>query len=405
MTTQWDRSVDLLIAGSGGGGMVAGLAALDCGLEPLIIEKQALVGGSTGLSGGIVWLPNNPLMRADGIADSHEDGLAYLADVVGDIGAPSSTARRETFLTAGYEMINFLAAQGGSAGPVRRLERLLPKPQGRQRVRPGGRGNSVRRGRARELARQSAAAVGQELRVRGADQRAALGPVLQPFAARVRRGRTGVPAHHGGRIRGARLLTNGASLIGQMLKALIDLARRAAGVDERRDGRPHRRRRPGGRRARLRETAHRCTSRHARECCSRPVASRHNAEMRRKYSGNQPNEAQWSIANAGDTGEVLRRRCGWAPRPTCSTRHGGCRRLDRRRWRRCRSLGRGTATAGAIFVDSTGRRFCNESNSYVEVGKAMYANKAVPCWMIFDEGYVRRYVIAAPNPLKRRRTA
>ena len=29
MTTHWDRSVDLLIAGSGGGGMVAGLAALD----------------------------------------------------------------------------------------------------------------------------------------------------------------------------------------------------------------------------------------------------------------------------------------------------------------------------------------------------------------------------------------
>ena len=90
MTTRWDHSADLVIAGSGGGGMVAALAALDCGLEPLIVEKQPLVGGSTGLSGGIVWLPNNPLMRADGIADSHEDGLAYLADVVGDIGAPSS---------------------------------------------------------------------------------------------------------------------------------------------------------------------------------------------------------------------------------------------------------------------------------------------------------------------------
>ncbi|MGC2345688.1 MAG: FAD-binding protein, partial [Mycobacterium sp.] len=112
MTTQWDRSVDLVIAGSGGGGMVAGLAALDSGLEPLIVEKQALVGGSTGLSGGIVWLPNNPLMRADGIADSHDDGLAYLADVVGDIGAPSSPERREMFLTAGYEMLNFVIRKG-----------------------------------------------------------------------------------------------------------------------------------------------------------------------------------------------------------------------------------------------------------------------------------------------------
>src|SRR5438876_11367377 len=108
----WDHSVDLIIAGSGGGGMVAGLAALDCGLEPLIVEKQKIVGGSTGLSGGIVWLPNNPLMRAEGIVDSHEDGLAYLADVVGDAGPASSPARREMFLTAGYEMVTFLQRKG-----------------------------------------------------------------------------------------------------------------------------------------------------------------------------------------------------------------------------------------------------------------------------------------------------
>ncbi|EUA75237.1 FAD binding domain protein [Mycobacterium xenopi 4042] len=44
--------------------MVAALTALDSGLQPLVVEKQGLVGGSTGLSGGIVWLPNNPLMRA-----------------------------------------------------------------------------------------------------------------------------------------------------------------------------------------------------------------------------------------------------------------------------------------------------------------------------------------------------
>ena len=37
MTTEWDRSVDLLIVGSGGGGMVAALAALDSGIEPLVI--------------------------------------------------------------------------------------------------------------------------------------------------------------------------------------------------------------------------------------------------------------------------------------------------------------------------------------------------------------------------------
>ncbi len=66
-----------------------------------------------------------------------------------------------------------------------------------------------------------------------------------------------------------------------------------------------------------------------------------------------------------------------------------------------RVVGSGRQRPGAIYVDGAGKRFCNESNSYVEVGKAMYAAKAVPCWQVFDEGYVGRYVSGA-NPLKKR---
>jgi 3-oxosteroid 1-dehydrogenase len=126
----------------------------------------------------------------------------------------------------------------------------------------------------------------------------------------------------------------------------------------------------------------------------------HNAEMRQKYSGDQPNDAKWSIANAGDTGEVLQAAMELGAKVDL---------LDEAWWLPsvflpdrviAASLGSGRQRPGAIYVDSTGRRFCNESNSYVEVGKAMYANKAVPCWMVFDEGYVRRYVTSA-NPLKR----
>ena len=130
MTTQWDRSVDLLIVGSGGGGMVAGLAALDSGIEPLIIEKQALVGGSTGLSGGMVWLPNNPLMRADGIPDSHEDGLAYFDDVVGDIGATLVAGTPRDVSHRGLRDDQLSAPQGCSADAVPGLERLLPEHKG-----------------------------------------------------------------------------------------------------------------------------------------------------------------------------------------------------------------------------------------------------------------------------------
>ena len=402
MTTQWDHSVDLVIAGSGGGGMVAGLAALDCGLEPLIVEKQALVGGSTGLSGGIVWLPNNPLMRADGIADSHEDGLAYLADVVGDIGAPSSPERREMFLTAGYEMVNFLIRKGVRLVRCAGWSDYYPNHKG---------GNSV--GRAVEGIPFNAAKLGawsdrvqpplakaygfvvltNELRSVQYFNRA---PRAFAVATRVFLRSTAA------RIARRQILTNGSSLIAQMLKSMIDLC----------DGDP-----PVWTNAAMDdlivEDGRVVGARIVRDGARLNVEARkgvllaaggfgHNADMRRRYSGDQPNEAQWSIANAGDTGEVLQTamRLGakadlldeawWLP--SVFIANGGATAA---------SLGSGRQRPGAIYVDSTGRRFCNESNSYVEVGKAMYANKAVPCWMVFDDGYVRRYVAGA-NPLKRR---
>ena len=44
----WDTSVDLAIVGSGGGGLLAALAAIDAGDKPLVLEKQRLasIGGS-----------------------------------------------------------------------------------------------------------------------------------------------------------------------------------------------------------------------------------------------------------------------------------------------------------------------------------------------------------------------
>lgn len=403
MSPRWDHSVDLLIAGSGGGGMVAGLAALDCGLEPLIIEKQSLVGGSTGLSGGIVWLPNNPLMRRDGIADSHEDGLAYLADVVGDIGAPSSPERREVFLRAGYEMINFLTRKGVELIRCAGWSDYYPNHKGGNdsgRAVEGVPFDAARLGDWRDKVQPPLAknygyvVLTNELRSVQYFNRS---PRAFAVAARVFL-RTAAA-----RARRRQILTNGASLIAQLLKALMELSDgppplwtgaamadlvvddgRVVGARIVRDGTP-------------------CTVEARKGVLLAAGGFGHNKEMRRRYSGDQPNDGQWSIANAGDTGEALEAamRLGaktdlldeawWLP--SVFIANGGAVAA---------SLGSGRQRPGAIYVDPSGRRFCNESNSYVEVGKAMYANKAVPCWMIFDEGYVRRYVTSA-NPLKRNR--
>src|SRR5690625_8013602 len=75
---RWDEEVDVLVVGSGAGGMVAALRAADLGARTLLIEKSRLYGGATAMSGGVVWIPNNHMMAAVGIDDSEEEAVAYL---------------------------------------------------------------------------------------------------------------------------------------------------------------------------------------------------------------------------------------------------------------------------------------------------------------------------------------
>jgi 3-oxosteroid 1-dehydrogenase len=200
------------------------------------------------------------------------------------------------------------------------------------------------------------------------------------------------------RARGQALLTNGASLIAQLLQ--IALARgiavwTEAPVDELvvEDGRV-----VGVQTVRAGEPV-RVEARKGVLVAAGGFA--HNPLMRGQYGGDQPNQARWSIANPGDTGEVIATamRLGaktdlmdeawWLPSPR--TGRFGQSTLDQARQR-----------PRTIYVDADGRRFVNESNSYMEVGKAMYerdkTSRAVPCWLIFDDRYRRRYAHLRSSP-------
>ncbi len=73
----WDREVDIVVVGAGTG-LVGALAAASAGAEVLVLEKRVAPGGSTAMSGGVVWVPNNHAMRAEGIEDSRADVITYL---------------------------------------------------------------------------------------------------------------------------------------------------------------------------------------------------------------------------------------------------------------------------------------------------------------------------------------
>jgi succinate dehydrogenase/fumarate reductase flavoprotein subunit len=62
-----DETCDVLVVGSGAGGLSAAVTAAFHGLKVIVAEKDDVLGGATAWSGGWIWAPLNPLARRAGI--------------------------------------------------------------------------------------------------------------------------------------------------------------------------------------------------------------------------------------------------------------------------------------------------------------------------------------------------
>jgi 3-oxosteroid 1-dehydrogenase len=131
----WDVVTDLVVVGGGGGSLCSALVAHQNGMQALVIEKTDVFGGSTAMSGGVLWLPNNPVSRKAGVQDSPEDARRYFASAVGDVGPSTSPERVEAFLNAVEPMTEFLLERGI---PFRHCEGYSDYYDGR----PGGKARS-----------------------------------------------------------------------------------------------------------------------------------------------------------------------------------------------------------------------------------------------------------------------
>ncbi len=70
-----------------------------------MLEKSDLLGGTSAISGGIIWMPNNHHQQAAGIEDSREDALAYLDSLsLGQIDSDMAA----TFVDRGPEALRWL---------------------------------------------------------------------------------------------------------------------------------------------------------------------------------------------------------------------------------------------------------------------------------------------------------
>ncbi len=400
---QTDEDVDFIVAGTGAGSMIAALYLREQGLRVLVLEKTDLVGGTTSRSGGILWIPNNPFMAAEGVPDSSEQALAYLEAVAGDQpDAPAATPeRRRRFVEEGPRMLAFLLNQGiklkrsrywpdyydelpGGSAPGRTVyalpfnTRVLGEWESRLRrsflALPGDLPASIEEMKRLSLYKRSWGGRATMLKV-----------VLRGLL---------------GKLRGHRYVSGGAALQGRMLDAVL-----RAGVEVRlespvtellmedgavtgvlteRNGQPWR---IGSKRGVLVNTG----------------GFARNAQMREQF---QPGTSvDWSLASPGDTGEMINEMLDKGAAPAQMEEFVGYQATipPEAVHEDFKPGAQGlTAAPHAILVDRTGVRYMNEGGSYVAYCKGMLARDktvpAVPSWAIFDSQYMGKYMLAGSMP-------
>ncbi|MDE0059904.1 MAG: FAD-binding protein [Defluviicoccus sp.] len=401
----WDREVDLLVAGAGPGGMTAALVGALEGLDVLVCEKSQLIGGTGATSAGTLWIPGNSQNREAGFADSAGDAAAYLDALIGDGGADS---RRAVYLREGPKVIDDLVARSElgfvACGRHPDYRSNLPGAaiEGRAIVAETFDGRKLGADFARirppipEYLLFGGMMVGKAdlARLLGRYRSVAnfahsAGLVLRYLADRLRFAR------------GTRL-TMGNALVGRLYYSLkrngVDIAFGAAlGEVVERDG---------GAAGAAFETAEgglRVRARRGVVLATGGMA-RHEA-LREVFMPRA--EPKYSLAVAENTGDGIAagERLGgwvesagegglWTPVSRNPRKHGGTGLyphilLDR-------------AKPGLIAVNRAGRRFVNEAASYHDFVEGMFRadeiSPSIPAWLICDAGFVRRYGLGDIHP-------
>lgn len=103
-----DLVCDVLVVGSGAGGLSAAITARKGGADVHVVEKESLLGGTTARSGGVLWIPGNAVNARAGVTDSPDAARTYMA---GEAGAFFDADRVEAFLENGPRMVDFFEAE------------------------------------------------------------------------------------------------------------------------------------------------------------------------------------------------------------------------------------------------------------------------------------------------------
>jgi len=102
------ETFDVIVVGSGAGGLATAVTAAHAGLSVLVVEKSAVLGGTSAWSGGWLWVPNNPLAVAAGMASGIDVVRQYLKNVIGN---RADDKRVQKFLDQAPRMVEFFESE------------------------------------------------------------------------------------------------------------------------------------------------------------------------------------------------------------------------------------------------------------------------------------------------------
>jgi 3-oxosteroid 1-dehydrogenase len=386
---------DIVIAGSGAGGLAAAVTAKLSGLRPLLVEKTPLLGGSSVLSGGILWMPTNPLLTREGIPDSREAALTYLSQFVEKDDPASTLARREAFVDSVAPFVTMMERQG------MQYERCpgyadyydhLPGGHAKSRSLQAALFNANRLGSWKAKLR----APSLPLPVRTSEG-ARLMRVGITFEGKLMAAKVAA-RYAGAKLTGRTIYGSGGALQGRMLEIAlrlgIDIWTEAGLVDlDVRNG--------------VVEGVHLVhQGRQKTVAAPRGViitagGFARNLSMRRQHM-RAPVSTDWTKANPGDTGEAIE----------AMARAGAALGWMHEAWWVMTFVAGGETfqivpeliKPHGILVATDGRRFVNEARSYMEVGRACYARNgksaAIPAWLVMDSRHRKRYLFGFQPPGK-----
>jgi 3-oxosteroid 1-dehydrogenase len=392
----WDQEVDVVVVGSGNGGLTAALAAHDQGARVLVIEKADKIGGTSASSGGGVWVPNNRYARAAGAQDSPDEARAYLDHVSPPGKVPAELL--DTYVQRAPEMIDYLHENTRWVRYASLDHYPDYFPEG-----PGGKTGH----RSMEPEPLHASALGEDFRYLGDQHPETCMPGGVNFTQVEAQVLMGALPGWGKMAAGLYLkylldfpmrlrtrrdarLTLGSAGVARLFLSLKDrgipLWRNCAmqelvGSDGRIDGVIATRQ---GQPTRIRAR---------RGVVLAAGGFERNQAMREQYLP-QPTNAEWSAGNLHNTGDGIR----------AAQAHGAATgQMDWGWWFTTACIpGRPKATLsqveksmpGCITVNKRGQRFSNESQNYVSFVTDIYretaaGNDCVPCFMIFDADFRR----------------